>query len=381
MKNICIITNDDPLKQPRVLRQLKYFTSLNNQFCIFLVSNSKVKEYSVINYELDRFSFLKNFIRILLFLKTKNYENYFWTKKNKDLAKNLLKVKFDLIIVHGIRNILLGQKIARGAKILFDAHEYYPENFSDNFLWNFTFKGYYKYLCEKYLEKVDYVITVSPGILEEYKKNFNIKDIELITNATYYKNLEPSKVNKDHIKLIHHGDCSSSRKLELMIEAARYFNKNIHLYLMLVVSKSYKLYYKKLLKMAEKVNNVHFIEPVPTDKIVDKINSFDIGLVFIPPTNLNLKYVLANKFFEFIQARLMLITGPSIELVKYIDKYNLGKYTTSFEPKELAKLINNLTANEIEKYKNNVNSCAFELSDEQENYSKLDTIFRKLLNN
>jgi len=381
MKNICIITNDDPLKQPRVLRQLKYFTSLNNQFCVYLISNSKVREYPVINYELERFSILKNFIRIFLYIKTKNYENYFWTKKNKNLAKNLLKVKFDLIIVHGIRNILLGQKIARGAKILFDAHEYYPENFSDNFWWRFSFKDYYHYLCKKYLNKTDYVITVSQGILEEYKRNFNVKNIELITNAKNYKDIEPSKVNESHIKLIHHGDCSSSRKLELMIEAAKYFNRNLHLHLMLVVSRGYEFYFKKLKRMADKLENVHFIEPVPPDKIIDKINSFDIGLVFVPPTNINLKYGLGNKFFEYIQARLMLITGPSIEMVKYIDKYNLGKYTTSFEPKELAQLVNNLTANEIEEYKNNVNSCAFELSDEQENYSKLDTIFRKLLNN
>jgi len=377
MKNVCLITIGCPLTQPRVRKQLNYLYSKN--YKITLISNSK--SYDGIEFfKLHRNNIFYEMIRIIVMLIfTKSYEKYFWTRKNKKLLKSLEGRKFDLVIIHGIRNIQLGIKIANGSKVLFDAHEYYPENFSDNWFWKISKMNYYKYLCENYLKYVDYTVTVSKGIGELYKKNFNIENIEIITNSSEYFDLNPTPVDKEHIKIIHHGDCSSSRKLELMIEAAKYFNDNIHLYLMLVVSRGYKHYYKKLRRMARKIKNVHFIEPVKSVDIVKSINKYDIGLVFVPPTNTNLYYGLGNKFFEFIQARLMVISGPSVEMVRYIEEYKIGLYSNTFDVRELANLINKLTVDEINFYKNQSNKFARELSYEEQNIKKLENIFNYLL--
>ncbi|MEM4260577.1 MAG: glycosyltransferase [Candidatus Woesearchaeota archaeon] len=378
MKSVCIITVGNPKKQPRVRKQVNYL--INKGYDITIVSNEKGYE-NLKHYEYKKLSIINNVIRNFIFIKTKRYEQYYWNKDNKKLAKKLSALRFDLIIVHGIRNILLALNISNSAKILLDAHEYYPENFSDNWFWRFTVREYYTYLCKNYLNKVDYVITVAPGIVDLYKNNFGLKNVELITNSAEYFDLKPTLVDKNHIKLIHHGDCSSSRRLELMIEAAKDFNKNIHLYLMLVVSRGYKHYFIKLKKLAENIENIHFIDPVPSEQIVKSINNFDIGLVFVPPTNQNLYFGLGNKFFEFIQARLMTITGPSIEMMKYIDRYQIGKYTKTFEPSELAKLVNSLSAEEINNFKNRTNQVARELSYEVENKDKFQKIINNLLNN
>lgn len=380
MKNICIISHTNPQKDPRALKQVNYFSSLSAQFKLFYVGNHSKEDDRYVGFDYKQPRIIEKIIKIIFYLKTKNYEKYFWSRSNVSLANELLKIDFDLVIVHGIRNILLGLKIAKKAKILFDAHEYYPDNFSDNFFWRITIRNYYKYLCEKYLSKVDHIITVSPGIVELYKKNFNVQNIDLITNATYFRHLKPTPIDENHIKIIHHGNCSSSRRLELMIEAAKYFNENFHLYLMLVVSRGYENYFRKLKRVAKNLKNVHFITPVSGAlQIVDKINFFDISLIFVPNTNFNLNFGLGNKFFESIQARLMLITGPSIEMIKYIDEYQLGKYTKSFEPQELASLINNLSVEEIKNYKDNVDKNAMLLSDEVQNLPKFKEIVQKLL--
>jgi len=380
MKNICIITHGNLLKEPRVLKQINYFLKFKDTYRLYCVANQLITDKRFITYYYKQPNTLEKFFRISTYLMTKNYEKYFWTKNNISLAKELQKINFDLVVVHGIRNILLGLSISKNAKILLDAHEYYPENFSDSLLWNLTIRNYYKYLCGKYLHMIDHIITVSPGILELYKQNFSVKNISLITNATNFRYLEPSPVDESHIKVIHHGNCSSSRRLELMIEAAKYFNQNIHLYLMLVVTRGYELYFNKLKRMAKKIKNVHFIEPVSNVyQIVDKLNNFDIGLIFIPGTNINLKYGLGNKFFEYIQARLMIVTGPSIEMTKYINEFNLGKYTKSFNPRDLASLINNLSVEEIRKYKENVHKNAWILSDEVHNLPEFEQIIQNLL--
>ena len=224
------------------------------------------------------------------------------------------------------------------------------------------------------------MITVAPCIIELYRKNYDVKNIELVTNSSFFKDVKPYFNIDDTIKVIHHGHCSSSRKLELLIETAKYCNDNIHFYLMLVVSRGYKNYYKKLRKMANGIKNVHFVDPVPTNKIVEMVNKYDIGNIFVPGSNLNLFYGLGNKFFEYIQARLMIITGPSLEMTSYIDKYQIGKYTKTFNPKELAELLNGLTKEEINNYKKNCDKYAYELSFEKQDKDKLKIIIEKLTN-
>ena len=52
------------------------------------------------------------------------------------------------------------------------------------------------------------------------KKNYNIK-ADFIHNAADFTELEPSAVNREDIKIVHHGLASLSRYLELMISIAR----------------------------------------------------------------------------------------------------------------------------------------------------------------
>jgi hypothetical protein len=96
--------------------------------------------------------------------------------------------------------------------------------------------------------------------------------------------------------------------------------------------------------------------------ISEYINQFDIGLVIVPPVNTNYYYGLGNKFFEFIQARLMVAAGPLIEMKKIIDTFNLGIVTENFLPYTMAAQLNALTTVDIMRYKHNSNLAAYELS-------------------
>ena len=83
--------------------------------------------------------------------------------------------------------------------------------------------------------------------------------------------------------------------LSLPYQLLKYF-----LYLMLVASRTNKIYLNKLKKMSKKNQNIIFLKPISFNKLVPYSNQFDIGIQFHPPVNLNLKYGLGNKFFEFI---------------------------------------------------------------------------------
>jgi len=137
-------------------------------------------------------------------------------------------------------------------------------------------------------------------------------------------------------------------------------------------------YFNKLKFMAAGIKNIKFIEPVRFEEIVKSCNPYDIGIFILPPVNLNYEYALPNKFFEFIQSRLAIVTGPSKEMSDYIDKYELGLHTKTFVPLEIAKEIKNLSDEQIIHYKKNSDKHAKELSSVQ-NKKILNNIVKEIL--
>ena len=184
-------------------------------------------------------------------------------------------------------------------------------------------------------------------------------------------------IQEKKIRLIHHGGAMKVRKLELMINMMKYLDPDRYeLTLMLVQSEP--AYYNYLIKVSQKYKNIKFIEPVSFSEITKTLNNFDIGIFLLLPEIFNYKYALPNKLFEYIQARLAIAIGPSIEMVKIVEHYNLGIYSENFSPKSLAKRIAQITPDEIMEYKRNADKYAKELSAEM-NIKKIKDIVDELI--
>ena len=362
----------DLSKSPRPMRQIKALRDKN------IVDTIGVKASGLENdfYNIKKSHVIVEILRLPLLL-FRMYQIYYWDKYKKKILKTLYKNDYDLIIVHEVRMLPLALKISNRAKIILDAHEYSPENFNDDFIWRIFIKNFYIYLCKNFANKCDKTITVCDGIANLYKKNFNI-DCEVITNATEHFELEPIKTRLNKIKIIHHGNASSSRKLELMIEMMDFLDDRFELYLMLVAKRTNKIYFNKLKKISKNYSNVHFLKPVKYTEIVSFSNQFDIGIQFHPPVNINLKYGLGNKFFEFIQSRLAIAIGPSPEMRKYVEKYDLGIVSESFDPKSMAAKLNSLSSKDIMKFKKNADKNALKLSSNANKKKFLEIVDRVL---
>ena len=182
------------------------------------------------------------------------------------------------------------------------------------------------------------------------------------------------------ITIIHHGAVNSERKLELTIKMMKYLDpQKYELYLMLVPEKN-NPYFLSLKGLARQFSNVHFVNPVPTNKIAKEINRYDIGLFLIPPTNFNYAHCLPNKFFEFVQARLAIAVGDSPEMKSYIEKYGLGVSAKKNTAKAMAEEIARLSEADIMSFKQKSHKYAKELSSEV-NMQKIRDIVKDLSNN
>lgn len=376
MKSILIISFSNLENDPRVKRQIVY---LSENYKITCIGFNAVKNYEnnfiEIKPKLNR-SFKERIFRAIKY-KMHHFEELYWDLY--DFPKVISRIKgekFDLIIANDVETLPFVFKIFNNTKVILDTHEYAPKHFADQFTWRFFFQEYNKYLCDKYLKKCDKVITVSKGIANEYRKNYDI-ELEVITNAASYVDLEPSLVDKENINIITHGIANKNRRLENMIRIMDYTDKRFKLDLMLVPVD--RKYYKYLNKMVSKRNNVDIIPPVNTKDIINFTQKYDLSFLIFKPYTVNYKYGLGNKTFESLQARLGIITGISPEpQAEIVNKYGCGIVTNSFKPAKIAMELNELTAEKIIIFKKKADKAAKELTAEK-NMKKLNEYVSDLI--
>jgi len=404
MKKILIISNSTLESDPRVYKQIKYLKergyyvvtagkSLSGIEDLFI--DIILKDKSIYNFmdfvrkpSKEIFKYIANkhiklFLSILksskLLLKFGCYNTYF---QNTYCGINSISrfekhaIAFDLIIANDIPALPLALKLAgkNNSKIYIDAHEYEPLHYN-SFEFNFFYKNYWNYICKKYLPKVDYMTTVCDGIAEAYSSNFNVK-CEVMMNLPFYCDIKPSKCVKNKIRIIHHGLASSGRQLENMIELMDYLNDRFELHFMLTNMNSQ--YGNELKKLASKNNRIRFLPPVKMMEIPEFISEYDVGLYLLVPNTFNQRMALPNKIFEFIQGRLAVAIWPSQEMVKIVDKYEIGVYSHNFDVKEMADVLNGLTEKDINKMKKNSDIAAKKLNSEQ-NRKQLYKIVKDLI--
>jgi hypothetical protein len=388
MKTVLIISYSSLHRDPRVLRQVQ---SLKNDYRIITIGDTPILNYDIIHYDNKKTNtnIVQNvFIKIIkLFYLLQNlyrfYPALFEAKLNLKYIISHEIITPDFIIANDWDGLYLASELKKkkswNVKIYFDAHEYSPKQFSASLKWRLLMQPIIIHALLHCKNDINIMSTVCTGIAGEYEHFFNFPNgfIKIITNAVEYTDtLNPNEIREGIIRIIHHGGAIKERRLELMIDIMKYLNPvKYELTFMLVNSQpKYKNY---LLKKSRNYKNIYFIEPVPYSDITSTINKFDIGVFLVKPDNLNYKYALPNKLFEFIQARLAIAIGPSSEMVQVVEHYNLGVHSNDFTPKSLAKAIEQLTPEKIMEYKRNSDKHAKELSAE-ENIIKIKDIIKEL---
>jgi len=371
---ILSITNQDVA--PRVIRQIDFLEGKYDLYCCGLQNSIVSKDKFFPIRKGSHSIFQKIIISLLKLFRLHNTAEKFIIKYKYRIDIPDQAPDFDLVVAHDLDAVALAYNKFNAKKVFVDLHEYAQEEFGETLYWKYVNKDFLNYQCKIYFPKVDACTTVCQSISEEYKKNFSLAPV-VITNAASFVDLKPAKAGET-IRIISHGGAIRSRKLELMIEIAKNLDKRFTLDLMLIPNDL--PYYNMLKKMAEETDNVKIIPPVDYSRIITYCNNYDLGLYIIFPTNLNNKYSLPNKFFEFIQTRLAIVTGPSVEMERYINKYGLGISTGNFDPVDIAKEINKLSGAGIQEFKSNTDKHAWELSSEK-NKILFNGMVDKLLQN
>lgn len=382
MKSILIICFSDLKRDARVIRQINFLKSdyrvevaafdalLDEQYVFHKLAKTRLTffrkavsaAFLLLGFHAIAYNILHNYNRYVAGLRSKN---------------------FDLIVANDAETLPIAFKIANGrSKVFFDAHEYAPRQFEDRLYWRVFFRRFNVYLCKKYIPRVNGMSTINQSLARAYEDNFGIKPV-ITTNAPAYVEWAPQPRNQFPIRLVHHGIFTVSRQPEIMIDLIELLDEWFTLDLIYMVSENAssktRQYFESFKARAAVTKNIRVLPALKPAEIVPFLHAhYDVGIILIPPINFNYENGLPNKLFDCIQARLALCVGPLKEVARITRDHEIGVVSLDFTVQGMARSLQTITLDEINRFKRNTDAAAKQLNAEYNKTLLLDAL-KKIL--
>jgi glycosyltransferase involved in cell wall biosynthesis len=196
------------------------------------------------------------------------------------------------------------------------------------------------------------VISVSPPIVEEIRKRYQVAEVTLIRNVPILQIVQKSNRLREFLGLsaniriaLYQGGLQADRRLETLIRAARYLAPDIVIVMMGTGPREIVSQLEALIASEGVADRVKIIPPAPYSELLDWTSSADLGLiVYSPDHSLNVQMCLPNKFFEFLMAGLPVLSSQLDAITEIISIYEVGEVVASLAPCNVAQAINSMLA-------------------------------------
>jgi len=281
---------------------------------------------------------------------------------------------WDLVIAHDVQTATVAETLRSRRGVLVDLHEYFPRQNEHSLAWRVLIAPYFRWILRGPVHRAAATTTVSSGIVEEYRREHDL-DPTLIINASPYQERQAAPVHAP-LRLVHSGVAAPHRHVEILIDAVKASEADVTLDLYLVGADSD--YGRGLRERASADARIRVHEPVPYDELIATLADHDLGLHVLPPINFNHLHALPNKLFDYVQARLGVVIGPSPEMARIVREAGVGVVADDFTADSLHAAIDALTPEAVAEYKAASERSARDLSSERQTEILLNLVSRLL---
>jgi glycosyltransferase involved in cell wall biosynthesis len=270
----------------------------------------------------------------------------------------------------------------KGSKLVYDSHEYFTEVPE---LQNSPFKKSIWKAIERFIfPKLKHVFTVNESIKNLYEKEYGVK-VNVVRNLPSIPAASLTLTTEElglpsgkRIVILQGAGINVDRGAEEAVEAMQFVNEDA--ILLIVGSGDVVPFLKRRvteLKLAEKV---FFIDKQPFDRLRAITKLAAIGLTLDKDTNINYKFSLPNKLFDYVQAGVPVLASRLTEIEKIINEYPVGLFIESHDPREIASKIDLMLTDKIlyDRLKSATIIASRELSWENEEKT-LEKVYKPLL--
>jgi glycosyltransferase involved in cell wall biosynthesis len=192
------------------------------------------------------------------------------------------------------------------------------------------------------------VMTVSETIASLYEKMYKVRPLVVRNFGRNTEHITPYSREDIHIAtddlliIIQGTGINMDKGAEELIDAV---NISDGVALMVAGSGDVVPHLKQMVKELKIEHKVTFIPPVSWELLMKYTKSADVGMCLEKDTNLNYRFSLANKLFDYISAGKPVIASDIPEVRKIVRENNCGIIIPTVSPEEIIKALLELKKN------------------------------------
>lgn len=365
MKKVIISVSNDLATDQRVQRHISVLLEEGYQVKFIGRKQPQSLDFAPGNYQVKRFTLWFN--RGFMFYANLNLRLFFY----------LLFNKADLYFSNDLDTLLPNYLVSKlyGKPLIYDSHEYFtgvPEIQNRNLV-----KQVWSSLEAAIYPKLKHLITVNESIADLYERDYALRP-RVIRNVS--SKALPDKISsRTELNLPEHAfliinqgsGINVDRGMEEMLEALKLLPVNVHFVL---VGKGDVL--AQLKEKAQKdclQDRIHFIPPQAYLNMLQYTLNADLGISLDKDTNINYRYSLPNKIFDYMKCGIPLLVSNLKESSALVSQYNIGRIT-SVDAREIAAAVLKFCEEGKEQYQANLKIAAAE-----NNWEKESQVLREIL--
>lgn len=278
----------------------------------------------------------------------------------------LLFNKSDILLANDLDTLLANFLVSRikNVTLVYDSHEYFtavPEIQNRPFVYKVW------QTIERWIfPKLNHVYTVNQSIASIYENKYNVK-VEVVRNLANKWNRTGNcsrrrlnlPLNK-FLVILQGSGINIDRGAEEAVLSMKYLDNII----LLIIGEGDIINDLKQIVSEKKLwEKVMFMEKVPYNILMNYTCAADLGITLDKDTNLNYKYSLPNKLFDYIQAGVPVLASNVVEVVTIIKEYDIGDVIDNHNPEHIASKLEGMfsDSDRIHLWKKNLHKAGEEL--------------------
>jgi len=296
---------------------------------------------------------------------------FFYAEFNIRLFVFLLFHRCNCLLSNDLDTLLPNFWISKLKRIplIYDSHEYFTE--VPELVERPKVQKVWKRIEEYILPKMKEMITVNQSIANLFHEKYGIK-VHVVRNIPMRKML-PAPASRDaigidpkkHVLVLQGSGINIHRGSEELVDAMRYLDD-----CQLVIIGGGDVL--PILKEKVTANNwndrVKFFPRMPYQQMMAITQLAELGFTLDKDTNLNYRFSLPNKLFDYIQAGVPIVASRLTEIEKIVTDYNIGTFIDNHDPETIASTVKKVLNDEknLVIWKNNLIFAAQNLCWENE---------------
>ena len=266
----------------------------------------------------------------------------FYAAYNIRLFGYLMFRSFDLYFANDLDTALpnlFWSKVRRKA-LIYDSHEFFTEvpEIQNRPLVKSVWSGIEQFV----FRHTEHIINVSDSIAEAYYQRYGKKSIvvrNIPANPGVIQPYDRSKLSiseTTRVLILQGSGINVDRGGEEAVMAMEYISNAV---LLVVGSGDALPGMKEIVREKSLDHKVIFIPRVPFSELLAYTAMADLGLAIDKVTNLNYKFALPNKLFDYLHTQTPIVCADGIEIRRIVERFDIGFAIPSHNPIEMAKSI------------------------------------------